>query len=208
MSETNIDYTERLKPLLIVISGPSGVGKDSVIARLRERNLPLHFVITATTRPQRENEQHGRDYFFVSQAEYDEMLEKGELLEHATVYGQGYGIPKQQVREALASGKDVILRVDVQGAATIRKICPEVLDIFLTTPNEQELVERLIARDTETREAFELRMATAKDEFKRMDEFDYFVINRKDHLNEAVDKIVAILQAEHQRVHPRKVTLK
>lgn len=194
-------------PLLIVISGPSGVGKDTVIQRMKERQLPFHFVVTATTRPPRPNEVNGVDYIFVSHNEFAEMIEQGELLESAIVYNDYKGIPKAQVRQALASGKDVIMRVDVQGAATIRKLCPEALLIFLTIQDEEEIIRRLKERKTETREGLNLRIATARQELKRLDEFDYVVVNREFQLDETVDIIMAIIQAEHHRVKPRKVAL-
>jgi guanylate kinase len=194
-------------PLLIVISGPSGVGKDTVIQRMKERQLPFHFVVTATTRPPRPNEVNGVDYIFVSHNEFAEMIEQGELLESAIVYNDYKGIPKAQVRQALASGKDVIMRVDVQGAATIRKLCPDALLIFLTIQDEEEIIRRLKERKTETREVLNLRIATARQELKRLDEFDYVVVNREFQLDETVDIIMAIIQAEHHRVKPRKVTL-
>ena len=130
-----------------------------------------------------------------------------ELLEYAIVYNDYKGIPKEQVRQALASGKDVLMRIDVQGAATIREISPEAVLVFLTTQNETELVNRLKARKSETPEGLNLRIATARKELKRIKEFDYVVVNRDDKLDETVDKILAIIQAEHQRVNPRKVTL-
>ncbi len=195
------------EPLLIVISGPSGVGKDAVIQRMKERGLPFHFVVTATTRPKRPGEVHGVDYFFVSNDEFARMIEEDELLEHALVYNDYKGIPKQQVREALASGKDVIMRVDVQGAATVRRLVPEAVLIFLTTESEDELVRRLKARKTETPEGLSLRIATARQELKRVKEFDYVVVNRDGKLDETVDIIHAIIRAEHHRVHHRKVTL-
>ncbi len=195
------------EPLLVVISGPSGVGKDTVIQRMKERDLPFHFVVTATTRPPRPDEVHGVDYIFVSSDEFAEMIEMGELLEYAIVYNDYKGIPKEQVRQALASGKDVLMRIDVQGAATIRELSPEAVLIFLTTQDEDELVNRLKARKSETPEGLNLRIATARQELKRIDEFDYVVVNREDLLDETVDKILAIIQAEHQRVNPRKVTL-
>jgi guanylate kinase len=194
-------------PLLIVLSGPSGVGKDTVIQRMKERGLPFHFVVTATTRPPRPEERNGVDYFFFTKDEFAEMIEQNELLEYAIVYNDYKGIPKQQVREALASGKDVIMRIDVQGAATIRKLCPEALLIFLTTKDEDELVSRLIARKSETPEGLKLRIATARQELKQIDQFDYVVVNPQEQLNETVDTIEAIIHAEHHRVHPRKVTL-
>jgi guanylate kinase len=195
------------QPLLIVISGPSGVGKDTVIQRMKERKLPFHFVVTATTRPPRPNEVNGVDYFFVSHDEFAEMINQGELLEYAIVYNDYKGIPKQQVRQALESGQDVVMRVDVQGASTIRELCLDALMIFLTTQDEQEMVRRLIARKTETPEGLNLRIATARQELKRIVEFDYVVINREDQLDDAVDTILAIIQSEHHRVTPRKVTL-
>lgn len=195
------------QPLLIVISGPSGVGKDSVIMRLKERNTPFHFVVTATTRPPRHDEVHGRDYYFLSSDEFAEKIDQDELIEYAVVYNDYKGIPKQQVRDALASGKDVIMRIDVQGAATIKKLVPEALSIFLITANEQEMVNRLIARGSETTEGFKLRIATARQEMKQIDAFDYVVVNRDSCLPETVDTILAIIQAEHHRVHQRKVSL-
>ncbi|OGN93345.1 MAG: guanylate kinase [Chloroflexi bacterium RBG_13_50_21] len=195
------------EPLVIVISGPSGVGKDTVIQRMKERNLPFHFVVTAATRLPRPNEVDGRDYFFYSHDEFAEMIEKGELLEYAIVYNDYKGIPKAQVEDALSSGKDVIMRLDVQGAATIRKLCPDALMIFLTIQDEQDMVSRLQARKTETPEGLKLRIATARQEMTHVDSFDYVVINREYHLDETVDIIVSIIVAEHHRVKQRKITL-
>jgi guanylate kinase len=196
------------EPLLIVISGPSGVGKDTVLHMMEERgDQPFHFVVTATTRLKREGEEHGVDYFFISSDEFASMIENDELLEYAIVYNDYKGIPKQQVRNALASGKDVIMRLDVQGAATVKKIEPEAILIFLTTETEEELVSRLRARKSETAEGLNLRIATARQELKRVHEFDYVVINREDELDAAVDSIQAIIHAEHHRSQPRKVTL-
>jgi guanylate kinase len=195
------------QPLLIVISGPSGVGKDTVIQRMQERNLPFQFVVTATTRPPRPNEINGKDYFFYSNDEFAKMIEKGELLEHALVYNDYKGIPKAQVGDALASGKDVIMRLDVQGAATIRKLCPDALLIFLSPQDETEMVDRLHVRKTETPEGLKLRIATARQEMTHLNLFDYIVINREFHLDETVDTIISIIVAEHHRVIQRVVTL-
>jgi len=200
-------YRRQAPPLLVVISGPSGVGKDATVMRMKERGFPFYFVVTATTRPKRAGEVHGRDYFFVSTEEFAEMLEKGELLEHAIVYGDYKGIPKQQVRDALVSGKDVIMRIDVQGAATIHRLVPEALFIFLTAASEQELIERLRARQSETPEGLKLRIATAREEMKRLPEFDYVVVNADNQLDETVDRIVAIITAEKCRVKPRQIKL-
>ncbi|MCH7662969.1 MAG: guanylate kinase [Chloroflexi bacterium] len=200
-------YGVNIQPLLIVISGPSGVGKDTVLQRMKERELPFHFVVTATTRPPRSEEVDGEDYIFVSTEQFAEMIEKGELLEYAIVYNDYKGIPKEQVRYALSSGKDVIMRVDVQGAASVRKLSSDAILIFLTTQDEQELVRRLELRKTESPEGLKLRIATARQEFKRISEFDYVVVNRTNRLDEAVDRILAIIDAEHHRVNPRKVNL-
>ena len=134
------------RPVLVVLSGPSGVGKDSVILGLKESGYPFYFVVTATTRPKRHNEVDGIDYHFVSVGDFAEMIENNELLEYAVVYGDYKGIPKKHVREALASGQDVIMRIDVQGAATIRALVPNAVTIFLTAESEEELVRRLPLR--------------------------------------------------------------
>jgi guanylate kinase len=193
--------------LLIVISGPSGVGKDTVVQRMKERGMPFHFVVTATTRPRRANEIDGKDYFFVSKEEFARMINEDELIEHAIVYGDYKGIPKQQVREALASGKDVIMRLDVQGAETIRKLLPDALLIFITTDSEEELVRRLELRKTETADSLAIRIATARKELNRIDAFDYVIVNRDFQLDETVDVIRAIITAEHHRVKQRRVSL-
>ena len=195
------------EPLLIVLSGPSGVGKDSVLNRMKEHGLPFHFVVTATTRAKRPAEVNGLDYFFVSSDEFARMIEANELLEYAIVYNDYKGIPKYQVRDALASGKDVIMRIDVQGAATIRKLVPDAVLIFLTTESEEDMVVRLQARQTETPEGLKLRIATARQELKRAKEFDYVVVNKQSCLDETVRDISAIITAEHRRVIQRKVAL-
>jgi guanylate kinase len=195
------------QPLLIVISGPSGVGKDSVLHGLEALRLPMHFVVTATTRPRRGNETHGVDYFFVTKDEFAQMIEHEDLIEYAIVYNDYKGIPKQQVREALGTGQDVVMRVDVQGAASVRKLAPEAVLIFLTTESEEALVRRLKARRTETTDDLSLRIATARQELKRAAEFDYVIVNADGHLDKTIDTVVAIIQAEHHRVNPRKVSL-
>ncbi len=147
------------------------------------------------------------DYFFVTHDEFAEMIDRGELLEYAIVYNDYKGIPKQQVRDALASGKDVVLRLDVQGAETVKGLSPDALLIFLITRSEQELIRRLQARKTETPEGQKLRIATARQELRRVDLFDYVVVNADHELDAAVDTILAIIQAEHHRTRPRRVSL-
>ena len=193
--------------LLVVISGPSGVGKDSVLNRMKELGLPFHFVVTMNSRPKRPAEIEGVDYHFVSVNQFVAMIEHGELLEHAVVYGDYKGIPKRQVKEALASGKDVLLRIDVQGAATIRRLVPQALLIFLMAGSEAELAQRLSERDTETPEQLQTRLAAAREEMNCMQDFDYVVINRADELDQTVRDVMSIIRAEHCRVQPRVVTL-
>jgi len=188
------------RPVLVVLSGPSGVGKDATLNLLKQTNHPFHFVVTATTRPIRPGEVDGVDYHFVSMGEFAEMIEQEELLEYAVVYGDYKGIPKQQVRAALASGKDVIMRIDVQGAATIRKLIPNAVTIFLNAENEDELVRRLRDRKTEAEDKLKMRIATARQELKRIDEFDYAVVNRMNRLDETVNTVLSIIQAEKCRV--------
>lgn len=200
-------YDFESEPLLIVISGPAGVGKDSVVQGLRKRGCPFHFVVTVTDRPPRPGEVDGRDYFFVSSEEFGRMIKENELLEHAMVYGQRKGVPKQQVREALASGKDVVMRVDVQGAATIRRLAPEAVLIFLTASCEEELVQRLRQRGEDSPEQIQKRIATTRDEMKWLSEFDYVVVNRDGELDRAVDDVLAVIRAEHCRTKRRKVSL-
>ena len=195
------------QPLLVVISGPSGVGKDAVIRELQKRDLPLHFVVTMTSRKPRDGEADGFDYIFVTREKFQELVAQEEFLEHAVVYNDYKGIPKTQIREAMNSRKDVILRVDVQGAKTLRCLCPDAILVFLIPTNEKEWLERLRNRKTETVESLSLRLKIAEEELEHLAEFDYMVVNTQDHLKETVDTIVSIINAEHHRVHPRKVRL-
>jgi len=174
---------------------------------MEERGCPFHFVVTATDRPPRPGEVHGEDYYFLTAGEFEKMIAQGELLEHAIVYGQHKGIPRQHVREALASGKDVIMRIDVQGASTIRRLVPEAVLIFLTASSEEELEQRLRARGTDSPAQLQRRFAAAREEMKRWPEFDYVVVNRDGELHRAVDDVLAIIRAEHCRARPRVVRL-
>ena len=192
-------------PLLIVISGPSGVGKDSVIRRLREKDPALAFVVTAASREPRPGEVHGVDYYFFPPDEFQRRIDAGEFLENAVVYGELKGILKKEVQKWMDTGRDVVLRLDVQGAATIRQKAPAALMIFLTPENDDELVARLTARKTETPEELRVRIETARQEMERVNEFDYKVVNREGCMEEAVDAILAIIKAEHHAVNPRKV---
>jgi guanylate kinase len=207
VSEEKLLIPACCEPMVIVISGPSAVGKDSVLQYMRSRDLPFHFVVTATSREPRPGEVHGKDYFFLSRQMFEKMIQQDELLEYAVVYDDYKGIPKQQVREALASGKDVLLRIDVQGAATVRKLCPDALLIFLTA-SEDDLRRRIRERKGhESPENIERRIATARDELQQIGLFDFVVHNPDGSLDDTVDTIQAIICSEHHRVNPRKVTL-
>ncbi len=203
----NDPYVRETYPLVIVISGPSGVGKDTVAQLMMGTQDTFYFVVTATTRTAREGEVHGRDYFFVSHDEFAQMIDEDELLEYAVVYNDYKGVPKQQIRDALASGRDVIMRVDVQGAATIRKLLPDAIFIFLTAESEQALETRLRERKSETAEGLKLRIATARQEMKRVKEFDFCVVNAEGQQEATVKTILSIIKSEHHRVHQRQVTL-
>ncbi len=207
MNEENPYQTKRY-PLLIVISGPSGVGKDTIARCLINRSPDsFYFVVTATTRRPREGEVNGRDYFFVTTDEFARMIEEDELLEYAIVYNDYKGVPKQQIRDALASGRDVIMRVDVQGAATIRKAIPNAVFIFLMAESEAAMVKRLRERKSETAEGLQLRIATARQEMKRLVEFDYRVINADNAQEKTVESILAIMEARRCKVGQKPVTL-
>ncbi len=213
MSDTHDDVTpiyaqqNQPHPILVVISGPSGVGKDTTLSLMKQRKLPFHFVVTATTRPRRPAEIEGVDYHFVSVGEFAEMIDANELLEYAVVYGDYKGIPKTHVRKALASGKDVILRIDVQGAATIRRLIPEAVTIFLVAENEEEQLRRLLERKTESPDRLKMRIATARKEMQHLQDFQYVVVNRDDCQEETVDKVISIIQAEKCRVDWSPVNL-
>ncbi len=195
------------RPLLVIISGPSGVGKDVTIQRMEARGYPCHFVVTTTTRERRPNEVDGVDYHFISEAQFAEMIAKGELLEHAIVYGQHKGIPKAGVRAALASGQDVIMRLDVQGAATVRQLVPQAITVFLTAETEEALIERLRRRRTEDDTQLQRRIVAARAELRRIGEFKYRLINRECALDETVDQVIAIIRAEKCRVDWEPVCL-
>ena len=195
-------------PILVIISGPSGVGKDTVARRLiKRRPQEFYFVVTATTREPRDNEVEGYDYFFVSNDEFARMIEEDALLEYAVVYNQYKGIPKQQVIDALNSGKNVIMRLDVQGTETVGKLIPSAITIFLRTPTEADLVRRLRNRDSDPAEGVNLRIAEAIQEMKRMQEFRYCVVNAEDQQESAVDQILSIIDAARCQVQQVKIEL-
>jgi len=195
------------KSLFIVVSGPSGVGKDAVLARMKELGCPLEYIVTVTTRPQRAKEKDNVDYHFSSMGRFQEMIENKELLEWANVYGNMYGVPKQPVKQALDRGEDIIVKVDIQGAATIKEILPQAVFIFLMPTSIEELVARLKQRHTESPFDLALRIKTAEEEIKQLSLFDYIVVNKQGEIDQTVSQIEAIIAAEKCRVTPREVAL-
>jgi guanylate kinase len=194
--------------LLLILSGPSGAGKDALLVRMKELGVPFHYVVTSTTRPPRSGEKNGVEYTFVSESGFQDMLQRGDLIESAKVYGYWYGVPKHEVKQALDQGKDVVLKIDVQGAATIRNLLPGAVLVFLTLPSLEEYEKRLRQRKTESDTDLKVRLGRVTEEVRSMLIFDYVVVNREDQLDAAVDQIKAIVAAEKCRVNPRIVQFK
>ena len=188
---------------MMVLSGPSGVGKDAVLSRIRELGYSHHIVVTATTRTIRPTEKDGVDYIFLDQDTFDKKVADNEFLEWAEVYGNCYGVPKDQVREAISSGQDVIIKADVQGAATIKKLNPYGVFVFLAPPSFQDLEKRLRVRKTEAQIDLERRLETARGEIQQLPLFDYVVVNADGALDDAVAALESIIQAERWR-YPRR----
>ena len=191
--------TTEAHPLLVVISGPSGVGKDAVLERLKQRSHPWHFLVTATTRPKRPGERDGEEYTFLDTARFQEMLARDQFLEHAEVYGHLYGVPRPQVEEAFQAGKDVIAKTDVQGARTLKAKMPQALLIFLAPPSMEELERRLRQRKSDAAADLDRRTATARQEMERQAEFDHVVVNHSGRLDETVTAIEDIITEEKSR---------
>jgi len=194
-------------PLLVVLSGPSGTGKDAILSRLKKSGYPAQFITTVTTRPKRTQEKDGVDYQFISAERFQKMLEGKQFLEYAQVYGNRYGVPKEPVSKALEQGKDVILKVDCQGAATIKKLMPQAVFIFVVPPSLEELTARLKGRRTESDFDCDLRLKTAEEEMKQLPLFDYLVVSQQGQIDLAVLAIEAIIIAEKHRVTPREIRL-
>ncbi|HZG15652.1 MAG TPA: guanylate kinase [Candidatus Bathyarchaeia archaeon] len=181
--------------LLLVLSGPSGVGKGTVCKALRERMNEIVYSVSATTRQPRAGEIDGVNYFFKSKEEFQKMIEEDQLLEWAEYVGNYYGTPRRFVEETLASGRDVILEIEVQGALQVKEKFPQGIFLFLAPPDLTELQNRIVGRGTETEESIRNRMAMAKAEIELMDKYDYVVVN--DVIDTACEKIRAIITAEH-----------
>jgi len=193
--------------LLIVLSGPSGVGKDALLRRMEEQKYPFHYVVTVTSRPRREGERDGVDYHFTSQREFQRMIDNGELLEWANVYGNYYGVPRKEISQALSKGKDVIVKVDVQGAKTIKQILPQAVFIFLRPPSMEELELRLKQRHSESAKDLALRLRKAEEEMKSLSLFDHVLTSYEGKLDEVISQIQAIVTAEKRRVKPGVIEL-
>lgn len=181
---------------LFVLSGPSGVGKDAVLSRMRELGRDFHFPVTATTRAIRRGERDGVDYIFTSREEFRRLIAEDGLLEWAEVYGNLYGVPRTQVTDALESGRNVMLKIDVQGAATIRRVYPESVLVFLAPPNMESLDSRLRKRGTEQDEALRIKLETAREEMNAATWFDYRVVNHDGMIDDAVYQIDRIASIE------------
>ena len=209
MTESAVQPVELPKPpsLLIVVSGPSGVGKDAALRRMRELDYPFYFLVTNTTRPKRPEEVEGVDYHFITREQFVEMEQRGEFLERAVVYGYDYGNSRREVKEALARGQDVIMRIDVQGAATIKRMVPDAVFVFMLPPSMEQLEARLRKRRTEPEDYLRLRLHAARLEMNEVEKFDYRIVNEDDCLDETADLIYAIIRSEKARVKPRNVAL-
>ena len=205
--QSRLPFDLPAKPLLIVISGPSGAGKDAVLARMKEVGYPLEYIATLTTRARRANERDKVDYHFVSEQIFQAMIENKELLEWANVYGNWYGVPYKPVKQALDKEQDIVIKVNVQGAATIKKILPQAVFIFIVPSSMDELAVRLEHRQTELPVDLALRLKSAEEEMKELSLFDYIVVNKQDEIDLAVSDIGVIITAEKRRVNPREINL-
>ncbi len=208
MNKLSVDFNILEKvSLMIVISGPSGVGKDSVLRALKNSSLPIHHVVTMNTRAPRPDEKEGVDYFFVSREKFEAMIAADEFIEYSRVYDDYKGVPKSQIREALNSGKDVVLRLDVQGAEKIKKIYPQAILIFLLPSCEEDWYKRLGGRRLSKEKDLDTRIATVKEELIKAKDFDYLVVNEQNQLSKTVQVIEAIITSEHQRAKPRRIDI-
>ncbi len=184
--------------LLVVISGPSGVGKGTVRKALFD--MPKHnltYSVSMTTRKMRPGEVDGKDYYFVSKEEFEKKIEEGKLLEHAEFVGNYYGTPLDKVNEQLDNGNEVVLEIEVEGAQQVKKKMPDCVMIFIVPPGKQALYDRLKSRGTESEEVINQRIQKANREFKKAYLYDYIVVN--DEVNNAADRIMAIIRAEHAK---------
>jgi guanylate kinase len=195
------------KPLVVLITGVSGSGKDTIVRKLEEKGLPIHFVVTTTSRKPRDQEQNGVDYHFVTNVEFMRMIRDGEFIEFAQVYDEYKGVQYIHIKDAMDSGKDIIFRLDVQGVRRMKEVFPEAVTIFIIPNDEGEWKERLQQRCTESTEKIQQRLETGRDEILEINQYDYVLVNTTGKLEVAVNDLQAILKAEHHRVKHRNSQL-
>ena len=188
-----------MAPLLIVLSGPSGVGKDTLIHKLLLTEPKMRKITTVTTRAPRPGEIDGRDHYFVSLDRFHDLIEEGALLEHARVYDNWYGVPKADVADSIRQGWDVVLRTDIQGAASVKALAPEALTIFISPGDEADLEKRIDKRGAVDSEDRDLRLKTAREEMQAAESFDHVVVNPENDLDAAVESVRRILEEERGR---------
>lgn len=197
---------EDTKPLILIISGLSGSGKDTVINRLKEiTTVDFHFVVTCNTRAKREGEIDGKDYHFITREKFTEMINNSEMLEYSRVYDDLKGVPRFEIEKALREGKDMILRLDYQGMMKIKAVYPEAVSIFIIPPDADAWIARLRARNTDSEESLMLRIRTAVEELKHINDFDYLLVN--DEVDHAAMDLLTILRAEHMKCQNRTILL-
>ena len=195
MNNKNSEITNQRKiPNLFIITGPSGVGKDAILNLMKKQYTSNHYVVTVTTRSKRDNEINGKDYVFVTNQQFQQTINSDEFLEWAIVYNNKYGVPKNQVEQALSENKNVVIKTDVQGAKTIKKIMNEAKTIFLNPPDISKLAEHLNSRMSESKESFRLRMETALLEIESRNEFDYVINNQEGKIEQTLEEINDIIQ--------------
>jgi guanylate kinase len=198
-SRDDVPQIPREPPLLIVLSGMSGAGKDSIRDILIQWYPQMHRVVTATTRPVRPGEEAGKDYHFISDPEFDKILATDGFVEHATVYSRRYGVPRIEIEDPLAMGRDAIARVDVQGAATLKRLFPDALLIFITPGSVEETVRRMRQRDLDTEQEQQRRSEIAGSELEAARNFDHVVMNEAGKLDDAVREVATIISEEKRR---------
>jgi guanylate kinase len=195
------------QPLLVIISGPSGVGKDATLDIMKKAGLPYHYVVTATTRSKRPGEKDGIDYWFISENKFQHMVKRNQFLEWAKVYGNYYGVPKREIKDALKQGLDVVVKVDVQGAATIKRILPDALFIFLMPPSTEELANRLQQRYGLSSAELKVRLGKAQEEMESLPIFDYVITSHTNNLALTADQVNDAVTSAKCQTKPRVLSL-